>query len=641
MPTYSWFEEKFGNSYKHLIDVAAKGKCLSNNIVELIICEDVAARGKAFVHKDSVFAPLTQEKEFTACGRIYFEDGRYIIIVDGVNVNPMTPMFNKVILELIIQIWVEETILNKEPHRKLALLSDGYHSFLEKSVYSWYAMYKAKLLYDEIITGDTYQQSLDDFSIFTDNFKRKIKKHHYIYQNDTDQMGLFLLMFLEECYQLIKHVLSYYRYSKNTDFVIDPELSLLISPIICQVLKAFECIDHGACVEIDDLKFDFDKLLEFGFLKITDHEDGTQNIEVTDDPKTLFKDKLTDTEQRIVAFIDILGFKAIIDEYDNQALSNILKDLQMALNTAIDTSINQILSMKGNENIKEHLKYRMFSDCLSISLPFYDNDTDFIIQFNSLSIIINAYVQTMALKGFFLRGGIATGSYYSDENMIFSGGLVKAYELESRKAIYPRIVIDDTIVKKLLHSRDDLKTSFGIERIILLDNSDNTCFLNSFDVLDKMKHDTNFLMSTMDDAIGDLRADGDPTISAYASLLESLNKSLIKPQFDLLSEASEAIKQSTQIILDIVQDNIVKFESEPKVKLKYQWLLQYLVDVEGGFPTERFSLVHAIFNDKSTKASSKTIKQSSIKNIIVKYRVAIIIYVSILNLILLLYNIIM
>jgi len=52
-------------------------------------------------------------------------------------------------------------------------------------------------------------------------------------------------------------------------------------------------------------------------------------------------------------------------------------------------------------------------------------------------------------KGFFLRGGISTGSYFADDNMIFSKGLVNAYQLESKKAIYPRVIIDKNIVVRI------------------------------------------------------------------------------------------------------------------------------------------------------------------------------------------------
>jgi len=47
-------------------------------------------------------------------------------------------------------------------------------------------------------------------------------------------------------------------------------------------------------------------------------------------------DKIPVTETAIVAFIDILGFKELIKEYDNGINQNLLKDIISSMNTAVD-----------------------------------------------------------------------------------------------------------------------------------------------------------------------------------------------------------------------------------------------------------------------------------------------------------------
>ena len=46
----------------------------------------------------------------------------------------------------------------------------------------------------------------------------------------------------------------------------------------------------------------------------------------------------------------------------------------------------------------------------------------------------------------YLRGGVSIGFHYEDDNIIFSDGLIKAYYLESKKSIYPRIILDEDLI---------------------------------------------------------------------------------------------------------------------------------------------------------------------------------------------------
>jgi len=47
-----------------------------------------------------------------------------------------------------------------------------------------------------------------------------------------------------------------------------------------------------------------------------------------------------------------------------------------------------------------------------------------------------------------MRGGLTNGLHFESDNIIFSKGLVKAYDLE-KNATYPRIIIDYTIIESL------------------------------------------------------------------------------------------------------------------------------------------------------------------------------------------------
>lgn len=54
----------------------------------------------------------------------------------------------------------------------------------------------------------------------------------------------------------------------------------------------------------------------------------------------------------------------------------------------------------------------------------------------------------MICKGILFRGAVVIGDLYNDKIIIFGPAMLEAYELESKKAIYPRIIIEeDTILE--------------------------------------------------------------------------------------------------------------------------------------------------------------------------------------------------
>ena len=139
---------------------------------------------------------------------------------------------------------------------------------------------------------------------------------------------------------------------------------------------------------------------------------------------------------RLVAFIDILGFSQMVadaeqvnrifdavvqlDEYTAGFLKNAILDQQ----TRIDDP-----------------QYSFFSDCVVVSCA--DVPHNYELFFNYLATL--SY--TMIESGILIRGGVTLGPLIHDARVMFGGGMIKAYKLESGLAVYPRIVIDDKLVK--------------------------------------------------------------------------------------------------------------------------------------------------------------------------------------------------
>jgi hypothetical protein len=63
---------------------------------------------------------------------------------------------------------------------------------------------------------------------------------------------------------------------------------------------------------------------------------------------------------------------------------------------------------------------------------------------------IHRYVSVIAIAalkmGFLIRGGVAKGKLYHANGVVFGEAMVRAYQLESRVAVYPRVVVADELI---------------------------------------------------------------------------------------------------------------------------------------------------------------------------------------------------
>ena len=81
-----------------------------------------------------------------------------------------------------------------------------------------------------------------------------------------------------------------------------------------------------------------------------------------------------------------------------------------------------------------------FSDNIVISTAVKDGNIPYFLR--AIAIM---QLMTSSL-GFLLRGGIAIGDIYHDDEVVFGPALVRAYELKSQIAVYPRIVLDKEVL---------------------------------------------------------------------------------------------------------------------------------------------------------------------------------------------------
>ena len=144
-------------------------------------------------------------------------------------------------------------------------------------------------------------------------------------------------------------------------------------------------------------------------------------------------------QDRIVCFLDILGFRALISQTLNADGSDSpekIGHLSEVLNV-----IRELLDIDRPRD-RPPAEITQFSD--SIVISFLSGEKSGV--FDSLLSILWVQIN-LVLKGILCRGGITRGRLIHTPTQLFGPAMVDAYALESRAALYPRVILDEPIIK--------------------------------------------------------------------------------------------------------------------------------------------------------------------------------------------------
>lgn len=132
------------------------------------------------------------------------------------------------------------------------------------------------------------------------------------------------------------------------------------------------------------------------------------------------------------AFLDVMGYRYYLDKDKNDG-TEIFKE-------------KLISSYRAFEHIELGvLHHKSISDSIFMSSP------NSIIDF--LKTAKNVYLRFLE-NGLLIRGGIAYNKHYETQHITYSHALSDAYNLESSKAISPRILIHKAVVEKLVNESE-------------------------------------------------------------------------------------------------------------------------------------------------------------------------------------------
>jgi hypothetical protein len=163
-------------------------------------------------------------------------------------------------------------------------------------------------------------------------------------------------------------------------------------------------------------------------------------------------------EERLIAFIDILGFKDIVRRSERsprtlKLIYDSLSFLKMRENgSKWDIQLIEIEEDAQKKNLAEfdisdRTFCSSFSDSIAVSVSY--NEDNINESFSTLVANLSLVGARLMTSGVLFRGGITSGNIHAENGIIFGQGLIDAYELESNTARFPRILISEKLLKKL------------------------------------------------------------------------------------------------------------------------------------------------------------------------------------------------
>lgn len=200
------------------------------------------------------------------------------------------------------------------------------------------------------------------------------------------------------------------------------------------------------------------------------------------------------TEEYIVAFIDVLGASNEIKKDSNKSL-NIIHE-------AYNRAKNSCEKLYDIENIS-HLKpiIKIFSDNIVIAVKVKDKKP--IPAFYSIVIMSGIIQHEFLNMNYLVRGGISYGDFFVDDTMLWGKALLDSYYIENNISIYPRIVIHPQTVKRLqlLSFIDNIKyISEDLDGLYFVDYMQDIFYKGNFIalLLKRLEESDKLLMNSND-----------------------------------------------------------------------------------------------------------------------------------------------
>ena len=165
----------------------------------------------------------------------------------------------------------------------------------------------------------------------------------------------------------------------------------------------------------------------------------------------------------VVTFIDILGFSDLIEgsrREKNQDIDRVGKILRLLKSVKEAHRFGRAKADAEGKQLKIFF-FDNFSDCIVRSTLFDSSEEQVRTIESELLLVAGMQADVTTRQSVMLRGGMAMGELYRDEEgeFIFGPAFVEAYRLE-KKAVVPRIVISEDIMALMREKQGSFLTTY-------------------------------------------------------------------------------------------------------------------------------------------------------------------------------------
>lgn len=555
-----------------IIENAKKIEVWSDSIKKIIITDNFIEDVKEQSQKWNLISNISKEKEYAVVSKILFnhkiETPEYYLYFHFKSFYEEQFPHWEIALSQILNIYSNKIIPNSIRKKHIESLPRSLTEHIELASIEWCKAIHSRIILQKIIPDTNFPMNQNSFLIA---FKRKLKRSLYKYNSDEYEHSKRLNTFWHEYFNSIKILFLRLLEKETTEDALklkgEESCYELVKNVIVEINDLTTKLIESQNFDVTNLKKAVVAFSEHYEVFLENETDSNFKIRLTKNPKDYFVDEIVETETRMVCFMDILGFNELINRYDSDMTSTVLQDIQESFELA-KTQLLERNRTGNEEDVVKHLKYQTFSDNICISIPYFDNEADFLSNFNLLATYVRGFQNVMMSKRIFMRGGISTGSYYADDNIIFSKGLVNAYYLENKKAIYPRVIIDDSIISKLFNYKPESLKYFGLDKTIIFD-WENCAFLNPFGLIESSISQFESVAVELKSEIDDEDDEFTKAISTFATNMTDMTIGLMKSIADNDDKVLEQIKS------EIVK-NLYYYQSNSNVASKYIWLNEFI-----------------------------------------------------------------
>jgi hypothetical protein len=265
-------------------------------------------------------------------------------------------------------------------------------------------------------------------------------------------------------------------------------------------------------------------------------------------------------ENRLIAFIDILGFKEIVrsSEKDSSKIEflysvlDYLKSWEIPENWNLQlVEIEEDAQKRGVENfdIRGKTNTTAFSDSIVVSVKVENNVNEM-----ASTLIANlAYIGAILFeKGILFRGGITIGNLiHNEKGTVFGQGLIEAYQLETNSAKFPRIILSNKLIQKLNYPLETKRNRYPYHQY--LERHEDGCVgfhqMIYFQVIEswpemtneKLKKSLNIIRKVIIKGL-DTSFENPGVYEKYIWLKTQYNNLIILDDFDFKTKTHENIK---------------------------------------------------------------------------------------------------